>query len=565
MLLLLQKTLDEIKTAVIILDSNKNIIYMNQSTNTLFGGSSNAREEVAAFLNTDAQLDKLKKGEKIKLNGKTLLPTQTPVSIGKKHFTLLHFEDCTRQDVLEELNYSFSTVLNSINEGVLLVDTNGIIRFYNNQLKNFEGLNPNEILGKHITEVYKVNSMNSEHLTVLKTMSPIIDRYQKYQTAQNREVQLIASTYPILKNGRIIFTYSISRNLSKIKELLESTQLLQTHFSPINESLIIDESKNNTRYTLDSIIGNSPIINSLIEKARRAAQVLSPILIYGETGTGKELFIQGIHNENSVTKNQPFIAINCAAIPESLLESLLFGTVQGAFTDSKNTTGLIEQASRGTLFFDEINSMPLGLQAKLLRVLQENKYRKLGGKEELPVNCRIISSTNVPISECLEKSTLRKDLYYRLSVISFTIPPLRERREDILILADHFIKLFSMKYGKPMISISKKLEAAFLKYDWPGNIRELEHVIESAVTMIDDEATIMSEHLPLNLISAAQAQKESNTAPLSEILMNAEEKAILDTLEKYCWNISRSAAALGISRQNLQYRMRKLNINKGEY
>lgn len=471
-------------------------------------------------------------------------------------------KDRTRLEELEEINYCFSTILNSINEGVLLADSEGIIRFYNNQLRHFEGLDPNEILGKHITEVYKVNALNSEHLTVLKTMSPITDRYQKYQTVQNKEVHLVASTYPILKNGEIISTYSISRNLSKVKELLENTQSLQNRFSPIKENLILDEARNNTRYTLNSIIGNSQAIKNLIEKAKRAARVLSPILIYGETGTGKELFVQGIHNENNITKNNPFIAINCAAIPESLLESLLFGTVQGAFTGSRNTTGLIEQAGHGTLFLDEINSMPLGLQAKLLRVLQENRYRKLGGTEELPVNCRIISSTNVAPSECLEKSLIRKDLYYRLSVISLSIPPLRERREDISILADHFIKLFSMKYGKPIISVSKKLEAAFLRYEWPGNVRELEHIIESSVTMLDDEDTIMPWHLPVDLISEAQKQGESETAPLSETLMKAEENAIRRALEDHSWNISKSAAALGISRQNLQYRMKKLAVSK---
>ncbi|MGE5631990.1 MAG: sigma-54 interaction domain-containing protein [Caulobacteraceae bacterium] len=388
---------------------------------------------------------------------------------------------------MEELNYCFSAILNSINEGVLLSDADGIIRFYNNQLKDFEGLNPNEIIGKHITEVYKVNAANSEHLTVLKAKSPIIDRYQRYQTVQNKEVHLVASTYPILKSGKIISTYSISRNLSKVKELLENTQLLQKNFSPIQENLTVDIPKNNTRYTLDSIIGNSPQIKKLIEKARRATHVLSSILIYGETGTGKELIVQGIHNENSITRNYPFVAINCAAIPESLLESLLFGTVQGAFTGSRNASGLIEQAYHGTLFLDEINSMPLGLQAKLLRVLQENKYRKLGEKD---------------------------------------------------------------------------IKAAFIKYDCPGNVRELEHIIESSVTMIDGETTIMPEHLPVGLVSLVHPQKRSGTAPLSEVLLKAEEKAILDTLEEYHRNISKSAAALGISRQNLQYRMRKLNMNK---
>ncbi|HYE80840.1 MAG TPA: sigma 54-interacting transcriptional regulator [Clostridia bacterium] len=556
---LLQKILNEIKLAVIILDSNENIIYANQHAGNLFEGSTNIEGEIAHILKADIDH---KKGEKIECNSKILLPSWTPITIGKRHYTLFCFEDCTYKEELEELNYCFSTILNSINEGVLLVDSDGMIRFYNNQLRDFEGLSPDMLLGKHITEVYKVNALESEHLTVLKTKSPIIDRYQKYKTVQNREVHLVASTYPILKSGRIISTYSISRNLSKVKELLDNTKLLQKDFTPIVENLIADEANNNTRYSLDSIVGNSPEIRSLIEKARRAAHVLSPLLIYGETGTGKELFVQGIHNENSITRNHPFIAINCAAIPESLLESLLFGTVQGAFTGSRNTTGLIEQADYGTLFLDEINSMPLGLQAKLLRVLQENKYRKLGGKEELPVNCRIISSTNIAPSECVKKSLIRKDLYYRLSVISFTIPPLRDRPEDILTLADHFIKLFSMKYGRPIIPVSDKLKAAFLKYDWPGNVRELEHIIESTVTMIDDENTILPGHLPSDMISKLQIKEESKTATLAEILLEAETKAISDTLEEYCWNISKSAAALGISRQNLQYRIRKLSINR---
>lgn len=555
MLSLLEQALGKINIAAIIFEPGKNTVYMNQRAKALF-------EADPSLSTPDILADKFRDGEKIKVNDKSLMPSWTSISIDKREITLLFLEDRTHQEELEELNYCFSTILNSMNEGVLLADSNGIIRFYNNQLRSFEGLKPNEIIGKHITEVYKVNALNSEHLTVLKTMSPITDRYQKYQTVNNKEVHLVASTYPILKGGKIISTYSISRNLSKVKELMENTQLLQKDFSPIEGNLIEDIKKNNTRYTLDNIIGSSQKLQSLIEKAKRAAQVLSPILIYGETGTGKELFVQGIHNENRITKNNPFVAVNCAAIPESLLESLLFGTVQGAFTGSKNITGLIEQAGHGTLFLDEINSMPLGLQAKLLRVLQESKYRKLGGQTELTVNCRIISSTNVDPGECIEKSLIRKDLYYRLAVITFNIPPLRERREDIPILANHFIKHFSMKYGKPIIPISKGLEAAFMKYAWPGNVRELEHMIESSVTMIDTEDMIMPEHLPVDLLPLPGTEKEFGAATLAETLSKAEETAIIDTLNKSNWNISKSAAALGISRQNLQYRIRKLAISK---
>jgi arginine utilization regulatory protein len=167
--------------------------------------------------------------------------------------------------------------------------------------------------------------------------------------------------------------------------------------------------------------------------------------------------------------------------------------------------------------------------------LQENKYRKLGGQEELPVNCRIISSTNVVPDKCVAEALIRKDLYYRLAVISFTIPPLRERREDIPVLTRHFIRFFSMKYGKPVISISKELEAAFIKYDWPGNVRELEHIIEASVTMLDTENTIMPEHLPIDLKSLPAPVNEAEKKLLSEALLEAEESAIFNVLEEYRW------------------------------
>ncbi|MGI6686043.1 MAG: sigma 54-interacting transcriptional regulator [Bacillota bacterium] len=245
---------------------------------------------------------------------------------------------------------------------------------------------------------------------------------------------------------------------------------------------------------------------------------------------------------------------------------MLFGTTKGSFTGSVETNGLFEQAGKGTLYLDEINSMPLNLQAKLLRCLQERKYRKLGGKEELDIQCRIISSTNIDPLQCVANGTLRKDLYYRLSVLVLEIPPLAKRKEDIPLLVNHFIEKFSTKYGKRINRISLDLVSAFRDYTWPGNVRELEHIIESAVSMIDEEGILLPHHFPSKLLGnlgkPLPDTSKVPTAGLLEVLNQTEKDIIYKVLEECNWNISKSARVLKIGRTNLQYRMKKNGIKQ---
>ncbi|HHT62569.1 MAG TPA: sigma 54-interacting transcriptional regulator, partial [Clostridia bacterium] len=276
-----------------------------------------------------------------------------------------------------------------------------------------------------------------------------------------------------------------------------------------------------------------------------------------------------LHNYSSHSQ-EPFIAINCAAIPETLLESSLFGTVKGAFTGAVDNPGLFEQAGKGTLFLDEINSMSPALQAKLLRVLQEKYVRRLGGKTDIPIYCRVISSINVDPWECISRGELRKDLFYRIAVISLYVPPLRERKDDIDILIDYFLKKFQKIYGRRSIKISPEMRIFLMKYQWPGNVRELEHVIESAITMLGEDKIIKTDHLPQYLKIKLSQQEQGildittrEPGTLSHILAEVESQAIKEALRKYQGNITKAAAALGISRQNMQYRMRKLGI-KGQ-
>jgi arginine utilization regulatory protein len=334
---------------------------------------------------------------------------------------------------------------------------------------------------------------------------------------------------------------------------------------------------NGTSFTLDDIVGISPLIKQAIKQARRIAATASTVMIYGETGTGKELFAQGIHNASAYSA-RPFIAVNCAAIPETLMESLLMGTVKGAFSGAIDAPGLCEQAENGTLFLDEINSLSVHLQAKLLRLLQDKRVRRLGDKTERKINCRIISATNQNLYEATSTGSFRDDLLYRLTPVVLHIPPLRQRAEDIPVLAKEFIARFNDQLGLSINQISPDLLELLSLYKWPGNVRELEHVIESAMSIVENTATeVILEDLPAFLVkrmlSNLSANKSNNTSlaktppeqPLVEYLRQCETDLIQNMLQLTNGNVSDSARQLGISRQDLHYRLRKLGIKSSTY
>jgi len=454
------------------------------------------------------------------------------------------------------------TIVNSVYEGVLVTDPQKNIIFYNNELAKWEDLEKADVLGKNLMDVYDVTETDSDHCQVTATGVAMLEKQKHIFPKNGKKVDIVADTVPFFHNGKLAAVYSVCRNVTQIKELLEKTIELQGQIGA-DSSLA---QKNGTRYNFDSIQHASAAIAQLIGSAKKAAEADCSVLVYGETGTGKELFAQGIHNQ-SERAAEPFIGINCAAIPETLLESSLFGTVKGAFTGAVDNPGLFEQAGKGTLFLDEINSMSTALQAKLLRVLQERYVRRVGGKTETPVNCRVLSSSNVDPWECIAEGTLRKDLFYRLAVVSLLIPPLRERQEDIEPLSDYFLKRFERIYGRGPIRIMPEIRAFLGAYGWPGNVRELEHVLESAVTMLGEDRIIRVDHLPqylkvkiANLPAGSFSISAKETGTLAKILTEVERQAILETLKKHKGNITQAAASLGISRQNMQYRIRKLNL-----
>lgn len=456
----------------------------------------------------------------------------------------------------------FEAMFNSIHEGIIVTDRAGKIIFYNSELAKLEQLLPQLVVGKHLTEVYdNVTMETSEHLSVLNTGIAFVEKRKTYFTKEGKEINIIASTFPVYQQDKIVAVYSICRDITKIKELLTKNIELQDQIGKEGRN---HPYKNGTRYSFESLVFASSTMQNVVGLAKRAAEVDSPVLVFGETGTGKELLVQAMHNYSS-RKEEPFVAMNCAAIPETLLESTLFGTAKGAFTGAVEGKGLFEQAGNGTLFLDEINSMSINLQAKLLRVLQERTIRRVGGRAEVPVRCRVVSSTNEDPWECINKGQLRKDLFYRLAVISLYIPPLREHQEDVLALIDHFLEKYQRIYGTGKICIAPELKEGLSSYQWPGNVRELEHIIESALHMLDGETEITVEHLPPYLKSrftnhTGNLGRISRQGSLASILREVEKQVVLEALRNNRGNITRTAESLGIARQNLQYRMRKLSI-----
>lgn len=383
-------------------------------------------------------------------------------------------------------------ILHYTDIGIHVIDKNRKTIMYNKTMAELEGLEIEQVVGKDLLEVFpSLNPNTSTLIKVLDTKKPIFDKTQNYLNFKGENITTINSTIPLIWEDEILGALEISKDITYLKKL--SYELMDLQFElKGNNHKEISKKRRNKNYTFDDIIGSDEGILKAIEIGKRTSNSPSSVLLYGETGTGKELFAQSIHYEG-IRKNGPFIAQNCAAIPESLLEGILFGTEKGGFTGAIEREGIFEQADGGTLLLDEINSMSLGLQAKLLRVLQEGYVRRIGGVKDIPIDVKIIATTNEKPLESVKKGTLRKDLYYRLNVVYIHIPPLRERRGDIPILCDYFIQKYNLLLGKNIIGIDEEVYKFFWKYSWPGNVRELENSIEAAMNYVSHDRNILKK------------------------------------------------------------------------
>ncbi|MFB6729509.1 sigma-54 interaction domain-containing protein [Bacillus mobilis] len=454
-----------------------------------------------------------------------------------------------------EMNMLYETLLNELDIGIHIINEESKTIIYNRKMMEIESMERSDVLYKSPLEIFAFEeNKNSTLIEALKLGKTNKNIKQTYFNNKGQEITTINNTFPIIENGKIKGAIEISTEIS------HSKQTMKTSLSR----------RPNNKFTFDHIIGDSNAIQSVITEAKRVIRTSSSILLVGETGTGKELFAQSIHNE-SQRATKPFISQNCAAIPDTLMESLLFGTNRGAFTGAIDKAGLFEEANGGTLLLDEINSLGPALQAKLLRAIQEKTIRRIGGTQEKEIDVRIIATINEDPLEAITHNRLREDLYYRLSVVTLCLPPLRERKEDIPALVQHFIEKYNIQFGLSVTDLDVHVREFLYAYDWPGNVRELEHIIEGSMNLVEEENIITAFHLPTHF--RERIKKEFNMQPfltnndadapktLKHTIEAMEKNYINQILKEYHGNISQAAKFLGLSRQNLQYRIKKLHLH----
>ncbi len=450
---------------------------------------------------------------------------------------------------LEQVRF-LELILDNIHNGVVVTDAEGYIIYFNNPYGRFLGVDPAAQIGRHITEVIENTRMH----IVAKTGKAEINEPQSIN-GQTMVVQRI----PIKQDGKVVATFGqvMFKHASDVGKLARELDLLQSKLKLYEEELL---SLRAERYTFDSILGTNPVIAGLKKEALRAAETSFPVLISGESGTGKEMFAQAIHNA-SPRRLHPFIRINCASIPRELFESELFGYEKGAFTgaSSSGKHGKLELARKGTVFLDEIGDLPLEMQPKILRVLEEKELERIGGATPIKLDFRLIAASNQPLEEMVAAGRFRKDLYYRLNVIRLNIPPLRERREDIIAIAGDVLDRMAEELPCLETKIHPDAEAIFLEYDWPGNVRELINVL-SHVSCHLERDIIMPYDLPLSMRGGRRVVREAAASSLDTAISTAGKDAVIRALKAAGGNKTAAAAALGIHRTQLYKKMKKYGI-----
>jgi PAS domain S-box-containing protein len=444
-----------------------------------------------------------------------------------------------------------SAVIQTMTDGVLTIDKDGFLTYLNRIGAEILGINIEGSIGKHISDVVDFRPVI---LDVLKTGKGYIDKEFLITRRNGEKIHFIKTAVPIKdEQGNIVTVVDTFRKIKRVNKMLNELSGAYANFC------------------FEDIIGSSSAIKDCIRKAKIAAQSMSNVLITGESGTGKELIAQSIHSY-SARKNQPFVSINCGAIPRELLESELFGYEPGSFTgaSTKGRMGKFELADGGTIFLDEIGEMPIDMQVKLLKVIQDRKLTRVGGNNVFDLDVRIIASTNRDLYDQCKKGRFREDLYFRINVLNICLPPLRERKEDIQLLVSHFINKLNTKLNKNITGISPSAMERIMEYDWPGNIRELENTIERAVNLCNGSTITEEDLLTDNMQNELRAKlnresteynnndivSETDIEPLEVI----EKRAIERALNISGGNITETAALLKVTRNTIYNKIKKYNL-----
>ncbi|MCB0731780.1 MAG: sigma 54-interacting transcriptional regulator [Ignavibacteriae bacterium] len=430
-------------------------------------------------------------------------------------------------------------ILDCVADGVFTVDNKLIITYFNKAAERISGISKSKAIGQFCFDVLKSNICETECPIrfSFSTGKEIIDKHKNILRVDGKKIPITISASILKdKNGKMIGGVETFRDLSKIEAL---------------------EKAIHKQYTFEDIISKNHKVRQIFNILPNIAESDSSVLIQGESGTGKELFARALHNL-SHRKNGPFIAVNCGALPDNLLESELFGYVKGAFTDAKkNKPGRFELANGGSIFLDEIDSMPISTQVKLLRVLQEKEFEPLGATHSIKSNVRIISATKFDLNRLVQEKKFRDDLFYRLDVVKIELPTLKERKDDIPLLVQHFIEKFNHHMHKSIIKVSDEVMKILLNLNFEGNVRQLENIIEHAFVMCQSEE-ITIEHLPTELIESNKEEKKESKFPVP--LKESERSIIIKTLDKNHWNTLQTSIDLKIHRSTLWRKMKKYDL-----
>ncbi|MCP4114256.1 MAG: PAS domain S-box protein [Desulfobacteraceae bacterium] len=504
-------------------------------------------------------------------------------------------------------NIDFFSVLDRLDDGVIITDREGVIVYYNLSQAKIDKFEPHEVLGRKVSDIYELTDETSMISQCIRRQTSIKNRTFFYRTIKGVVANSITSVYPLFTNDEVTGAVCFVKDY----------ELLQRSTPMVSVTDLKPDFGNGSRFTFADLVGKSPNFQRAVRAGRKASASSSPIMLYGETGTGKELFAQSIHNHGPRSGNR-YVAVNCAAIPKDLLEGVLFGTCKGAFTGALDKPGLFETANNGTIFLDELLAMPVELQAKLLRVLQEKTVRRVGSLNEQPVDVKILSSVSSDPREAIKNNELRIDLFYRLGVVLIKIPPLRNRLAGMTELVSHFIIKLNTVLGTHVTRVSDRVLELFNEYHWPGNVRELEHLIEGAMNMAGHEDVLDVKHfstgfgsmeadmprstpvvmddsegklegaavkpgqksasrrrsrihemteirVPISDIMGGRSGSGSGEKSLAQIQAEQEKKAIRQALDSTRGNVTQAAKVLGLSRQLLHYKLKKYNLVRKEF
>jgi transcriptional regulator with PAS, ATPase and Fis domain len=482
--------------------------------------------------------------------------------VRKDEYLKLNFFREEHNEIAEftpELKFMFNLyrqIFDKLYNWMVVVDTEGYIIMMTKSYCEFVGVTQEYAVGRHVTEIIENTRMH------------IVAQTEQKEIGDIQEIKgnlMVADRIPLYHNDKLVGAVGsvIFRDLSELDSYVKHVQSMEKQLEFYKTELRKALGGN---YTFENIVGESQLMKRAKDLAMKVSPSKSNVLILGESGTGKELFAHAIHNA-SPRSQYPLIKVNCGSIPSELLESELFGYESGAFTGAKKggKPGKFELADKSSIFLDEIGDLPLPMQVKLLRVIQEREIERIGATKSQKVDVRIIAATNRNLEEMIKQKTFREDLYYRLNVINIQIPSLRERKEDIPLLAKHLMRTISSEMERHVTDISEDAMAALSAYDWPGNIRELGNLIERALNLVDKQAAIGIEQLPRYItqsVSRNDNQSGGRIVPirmegsLKEITQEIEKKAIKDALEEFRGNKLRAALKLDISRTSLYEKMK---------